>query len=126
MRTTNKAFKEQVRTHIINRLSEDETNVLSEQLENVMDEFRSWYSPYEQKRTPNKHDAFKSFLMGLPSCLSAEFTYYNISESLKEWFTACGEEYKEAPEHKESELYYHLIAREFFALCEKNSVNTTV
>lgn len=120
MRTTNKQFVELVRAHVIEHLSDEETTEVSGQLQNTMNEFKSWYSSYEQKRTPNMQTAFKDFLLGLPSCLTVEFTYHNISLTLKAWFEACGEEYREKECSIESDLYYHLVVREFFKLYEKH------
>ena len=123
MRTTNKQFKEQVQKHIMERLSEDETTELKGQLQNVADEFSSWYSPYEQKRTPSRYMAFKEFMLGMPSVLNAETYYDEIHNNLKSWFENCGESYKNQPEDKEATIYYHLVTRELETLCKKNNVN---
>lgn len=123
MRTTKKEFKEQIREHILACLSDDVKTDVKEQLQNVVCEFHSWYGPYEQKRTPNKHEAFKGFLLGLPSCFNAEFTHYGISQTLKGWFERCGETYKEQEVDKEVKLYYHLVTREFQWFCQKNGVD---
>ncbi len=122
MKTTNKAFKEMVQDHILECLSDDYTSNVYEQLENTVEEFKNWYSPYEQHRTPNKFEAFTEFLMGLPSVLSVEYEYYTIGKTLEKWFTDCGENYIEKPSEKESSLYYHLIVREFETLCNRYGV----
>lgn len=118
MATTNKLiFKEQVQKHVLDCLSTDYTEKPYEQLKIVVDEFKNWYCAYEQKRTPNKYEAFKEFMLGLPSCFNIEYEYYKISQTMKTWFEACGEVYKEPK--NESDLYYHLVTREFATLCKK-------
>ena len=120
MRTTGTQFITLVRTHIIDRLEEEETTELKEQLQIVMNDFNNWYCPCEKKRTPNIQMAFKHWLLGLPSSLSFEYSHYNISQTLKSWFEECGEKYKETEGSKESDLYYHLVVREFFKLYNKH------
>jgi hypothetical protein len=125
MRTTKKEFVAQIQEHIANRLSEDETTVLSEQLQNVMDDFKDWYNPYEKKLTPNRHDALKHWLWGLPSSLSLEYQHYNISKILKKWFNECGEEYKEIGDgRKEADFYMNLVIREFNKMYNKHCKQT--
>lgn len=124
MRTTNKFFKDQVQGHIMDSvLSEDYGETVQEQLQAVLDEFKSWYSPYERKMNPGVHMGFKNWMLGLPSCFNIEYEYYHISQTLRKWFETCGEVYKERDSDKEAELYYHLITREFETLCRKNGLN---
>jgi hypothetical protein len=122
MRTTTKAFKDQVQKHILSGLSTDETEDVKQQLQNTVDGFKNWYTLYEQKITPNRYDAFKEWLLGLPSQMSIEYTYYNIFQTLKTWFENCGAVYEEKDSDVEAPLYYHLVVREFMTLCKKNGV----
>jgi hypothetical protein len=123
MRTTKNEFKLQVQQHIIERLDTDYTVELKEQLQNTVDGFFDWWGAYEQKRNPSKYGAFKDWLLGLPSQLNIEYRNYYIDETVKNWFTAVGETYKEPKdEEKTYALYYHLVTREFSALCQKNGV----
>lgn len=122
MKTTKKEFAEQVREHIVNRLSEDKYTELPLQLNAVVEGFKNWYVPYEQKRTPNRQAAFIGWLMRLPSELSVEFTNHGVYETLKSWFENCGEPYKEQSSDKELHWYLHFIHREFSNLCKKNGV----
>lgn len=124
MRTTNKVFKAQIQEHVLERLCTDYTEDPKQQLEGVINEFKSWYSPYEKKRTPNRYEAMKEFLLGLPSCLDVEYTYYNISQTLKNWYENVGETYKQNDSDKEAIWYYHLVIRELFNLCNKYKVET--
>jgi len=121
-RTTKKEFKLQVQNHIIERLSTNETTELKQQLKNVLRDFVNWYSPYEKKVHSNTYQAFTSFLQGLPSCLNVEFEYYPIHLALKEWFENTGNTYVENETRDETRLYYHLVTREFIALCQKNNL----
>jgi hypothetical protein len=125
MKTTNKCFKEQIQTHILERLTEEDfinddykLSTTKDKIELVVKEFKNWYNPYEQKVTPNLQTAFIGFLQGLPSCLNIEFTYHNIHETMKEWFEKCGETYRGEHGGKESDYYYKLIYREFKNLCK--------
>jgi hypothetical protein len=123
MKTTNKAIKDQIQKHIIEGLSEDTYQSTKMQLQQVKEEFYNWYSPYEQKRTPNKQEAFKEFMNGLPSCLNMEYTYHGIHTTMRSWFENAGETYKEPKDDsKEADLYGSLIYREFNTLCKKNGV----
>ena len=122
MRTTKREFKQQVQEHIIERLGTDYYTELKDQLQDTVTQFNDWWGDYEQKHQPNKHEAFKDWLLGLPSQLNIEYCDYNISSSLREWFRNCGEEYKEQGITKERIWYMHLITREFATLCKKNGV----
>jgi hypothetical protein len=120
MNTMTNIFKAKVQDHIINSLSTDETTILVDQLQTVVNEFNKWYSPYEQKRTPNKQQAFTEFLNCLPSCINQEWEYSGITNTMKSWF---GSDYSDPKSNsKEAEAYLHLIHREFKTLCKKNNV----
>lgn len=131
MKTTTREFKNEVQQHIIDRLGnpwdyendhENENATTAEKLQNVVEQFKKWYCPFEQRRTPNKYEAFKSFLQGLPSCLNAEFTYYNQRESLREWHEQTEAEAESWSVEKIDFNYYWLICREFEALCKKHNI----
>jgi hypothetical protein len=122
MRTTSKAFKEQVQEYILNGLSEDYGTDTQAQLQGVINDFHSFYSPYEQKRTPNHQEAFKEFLNGLPSSLHTEYTHYGINQTLKSWFENNGETYKDKPTDKELDLHHHLVYRELNTLLKQNNL----
>jgi len=131
MRTTTREFKNKVQQHIIDRLGnpwdnendhENENATTPEKIQNVVNEFLSWWNSYEQRRTPSKAEAFKSFLQGLPSCLNAEFTYYNQRESLREWHEQTEAEAERYNDLQVEAAYYHLIFREFSTLCKKNNI----
>ncbi len=122
MRTTNKQFKGLVQSHVIACLNEEYGSTIKEQLQAVVDSFKDWYSDYEQKMTPNRWDAFKEFMLGLPSTFNIEFEYSTIYETLKFWWEQCGEEYREQSADKEANLYYHLVTREFNTLCRKEGI----
>lgn len=123
MRTTNKEFKKQIQDYILNGLNEEYGETTQKQLKGVVDEFNNWYSPYEKKRTPNRQEAFKEFLKGLPSCLHTEWTNYGINQTLKNWFENTGTPYKEKDSDKELELHHNLVYRELNTLLKKNDLN---
>jgi hypothetical protein len=118
VRTTTKCFKDQIRGHIFEILDDEYTKELPEQLQNVIDGFRNWWTGYEQKRNPNMYGAFTDWFLGLPSEINVEYRHFAIEEIVVSWFNACDEEYKQPKdESKTYDLYYHLVTREFYALC---------
>lgn len=125
MRTTHNCFKNQIHGHILNSvLSEDHGSTPKEQLSAVVEGFHNWYGPYEQKRIPNRQDAFIDWSWGLPSEWNVEYTNYNINETVKNWFSACGENYKEPKDSsKTNDLYMGLLYREFNTLLKQNDLN---
>jgi hypothetical protein len=122
MRTNNKEFKKQIQEYILNGLSEDNGTDTKDQLQAVVNDFHSWYSPYEQKRTPNRQEAFKEFMNGLPSSLHTEWTNYGINQTLKGWFENTGTPYKEKDSDKELELHHNLVYRELNTILKKNDM----
>lgn len=129
MRTTNKEFKAQVQGHIINEvLDEEYGTTTAEQLQAVIDGFTKWYGKFERKAYPSVYDGFKNWMLALPSQVNIEFEDYKIHETLKGWFEACGEPYKEMAKNedlateRERNTYYHLVTREFDTLCKKHGV----
>ena len=131
MKTTTNIFKSRVQAHIIARLgnpwsedtqSENENATTAERLENVVAEFNRYYCPYEQRRHPNRGEAFRDFLQGLPSCLNAEFTYYEQRQTLREWHEQTEAEAASYTDEQITRNYYHLIYREFCTLCKIHNV----
>jgi hypothetical protein len=131
MRTTTNYFKTKVQNHIIDRLgntwdevteTENENATTAERLQNVVNEFYRWYCPYEKRRNPNRGEAFKDFLQGLPGCLNAEFTYYAQRETLREWHEQTPEESERFTDEQVCNNYYYLVYREFVTLCKKNNI----
>lgn len=120
--TTRNVFKLQVRKHIEEILCTDHTEILKEQLQNVVNSFYNWYSGYEQKQNPNFFSAFIDWNKGLPSEISMEYRHYKITEILKQWIEAAGEVFKERAGHIEEETYRQLVTREFVAMCKLNNV----
>ena len=122
MKTTTKEFKKQVQEYIIDCLCTDYTTDLKEQLQNVVNEFKWWYSDYNKKRIPNKQEAFEDFLNGLPSCLSIDYITYNIYMILAKWFKYSLEDAFKYSEMQTCKMFLHLISREFKTLCKQNNI----
>ena len=120
MRTTNRKIKDQIQNHILGALGEGMT------LSDVVDRFhKEKYShPNEIKYYKgNKHAAFKDWMLGLPSSFNVEYTNEGIHTALKTWFeNACENEYRPSKTIEESDLYFHLVTREFDTLCKKNNI----
>jgi hypothetical protein len=122
MNTNSKCFNEEVQKHIIERLSTDQTEVLKEQLQDVVDEFKNWYGPYEQKRNPNIQSAFINWLWGLPSCINQEYENYEITQAYNSFFINCEALPKETEQEKINMYYMYWIFKGFKALCKKEGV----
>ena len=131
MKTTSKEFYTQVHAHIIDRLgnpwneatqSENENATTAEKLQNVVNEFNSWYCPYERRLTPNHQAAFWKFLMGLPSCLAVEFAYYSMRETLRTWHNQTEAEAAKYTDDQIVAAYSWLIYREFSRLCKQYKI----
>lgn len=131
MKTTTNIFKSRVQAHIIDRLgnpwdedtqSEKENATTAEKLKNVVDQFLSWWNPYEQRRIPNRQAAFIDFLLGLPGCLSIEYRYFAIRQIMQDWHEQTAAEAEKYTDDQVANNYYWLIYREFCTLCKKNKV----
>ena len=72
----------------------------------------------EKRRTPNRYEALKQYLMGLPSSISINFTYYDQRQLLKKWLQQTDSESDKYSDDKMTELFYHLITREFYHMLD--------
>lgn len=123
MRTTTKAFKEEVRGHIADILDvwdiydEDDAR---EPLKDVAKGFHHFYGLHEQRVNRNKQEGFIEWLKGLPSEINIEFTSYGIQQVLQQWF---GDNYVEHNEDKEAHVYFHLVYRELTKLFEMYGIH---
>lgn len=120
-RSNSKDATHLIRDHIKECLTEDYTEVLSEQLDNTCKAFMNWYSPYERRRTPNLQKAFQEWLMCLPSDLSVEYYTYKQAAKLAEWMGAKTVNYTE---DVVSQRYCAIIFREFNKMCTLEGVET--
>jgi hypothetical protein len=120
MRTTNKAFKEQIQNHITEAFGDDLT------INEVVNFFHTEKFSHENEIRHyggNKHAAFKDWMQGLPSSFNVEFTNDGIHNTLKSWYENAGQQYDEKKlQTEESEWYYHLVTREFSSLANKNGI----
>ena len=132
MRTTTKEFKNKVQQYITDSLggiwdeqtnTENENAPTPEKLQNVVAEFCSWWNPYEKRKTPSKAAAFKSFLQGLPGCLTVDFTYYEQRKRLQEWHEQTEAEAEKYTDAQVEAAFYWLIFREFETLCKQNKID---
>ena len=131
MKTNSKAVKEAVKKHIIECLQgscsvadgyapDDDTKG---QLEYFVAEFKNWYNPCERQRDKILHNAFRSFLQGLPSCFSYPFTYFEIRQVVRSWLQQTKEDADKYDDEEVCSLYFYLLYREFLAVCKKNKVD---
>lgn len=120
-RTSNNVFRTQVQNYIINQLTPHCSIDIPESLEEVVESFKAYDSPYNQKRIPNKQARFIDFLQGLPSTIAIDFENAAIEEILEEWFTACEQPYKPKPNY--TDHFYYFVADNFQRLCKKYHVD---
>lgn len=120
-RSNSKDATAMIREHIKECLTEDYTEVLSEQLDNTCKAFMDWYSPYERRRTPNLQQAFQEWLMCLPSDLSVEYYYDKQAAKLAEWMGATKVDYTD---DVVVQRYCAIIFREFNKMCTLEGVET--
>ena len=120
-RTSNNVFRNEVKAYIIQALSTDETSYLPNQLQDTVNAFNDYDSPYNQRKIPNKQARFIDWLQGLPS--EIYITPYNHEQELlmEEWFTNCEQPYKSQKDP--SQHFYYFIADNFQRLCKTHDIS---
>lgn len=116
-RTTNKEFKEAVRQHILDILSEDHGSTTKERLQAVVEQFNAYYT------RGNYQDAFVDFCQGLPSVLNVEFRTHRIDQILDEWFATIGKKYNPDKLEDPMDFYCRLIHRELGHLLKNYEID---
>lgn len=118
--SNSKIVKDKIQEYIIDHLLTDETNVLKEQLQIVVDDFNDWYCYHERRKNPNIKDGFCYWLNCLPSIFSLDYYYHEIRKVMEYWLGH--ERVEKMSDDKMSNMFHTLIYREFKRLCDKNSV----
>lgn len=123
LKTNSKEVCSAVREYVLSSLDCEEKCVsFRDKLKLAVDGFTSWYCPYEKRLNPNKQAAFIDWLKGLPSELAVAFSYYDERQLLKKWLKETAAEAEKYSDDEVDRLYWLLISREFFKLCEINKV----
>lgn len=122
MKSNNKIVVNRIREHIKDCLSTDNTQDLGEQLQAVAKGFHNWYGPYEQKRTPNRQQAFMDWLMCLPGELSVEYYHHKQEEILDKLLEDVPRTKANYSTQEIQDRYLGLIYREFAKMCKENKI----
>ena len=125
MRLT-KQQKETINQYIIDCIDTDPYGVTKEsekgKLKFLYDTFCSEYWTFhKQYHKNNIHEAFKSWMMGLPSCFNVEFRNYDILQIAKKW-GSIPVDATEKQEDKTIESWFGFITHKTFQLFTKHGI----
>jgi hypothetical protein len=104
----------QINDFILSNINLEDYNVRNAKgiISTVHDIFISEYGHEIKRQRGNKIKAFKEYLMGLPTCLSVPFYYYDINPILKGWNLYDSK----LSDSENSDKYFEFIAIQFMAL----------
>lgn len=117
MTTTKKAFRDQVRSYILDNI--EDNNIIE-----LVDQYKRENSPKQIKGFSDIQNAFIYWLQGLPTGVNFYFTNFEIENLLKEWFKNAAMEYKEKEDFTDN--YYYFLYREIAYLFEKETKESLV
>lgn len=117
MTTTKKAFRDQVRSYILDNI--EDNNIIE-----LVDQYKRENSPKQIKGFSDIQNAFIYWLQGLPTGVNFYFTNFEIENLLKEWFKNADMEYKEKEDFTDN--YYYFLYREIAYLFEKETKESLV
>lgn len=117
MTTTKKAFRDQVRSYILDNI--EDNNIIE-----LVDQYKRENSPKQIKGFSDIQNAFIYWLQGLPTGVNFYFTNFEIENLLKEWFKNADMEYKEKEDFTDN--YYYFLYKEIAYLFEKETKESLV
>lgn len=117
MTTTKKAFRDQVRSYILDNI--EDNNIIE-----LVDQYKRENSPKQIKGFSDIQNAFIYWLQGLPTGVNFYFSNFEIENLLKEWFKNADMEYKEKEDFTDN--YYYFLYREIAYLFEKETKESLV
>lgn len=118
MTTTKKAFRDQVRSYILDNI--EERNIID-----LVEQFKSEAGYYMNIRLKGTvQNAFIEWLKGLPTGVYFYFSNYEIENLLKEWFENADMEYKENVNFTDN--YYYFLYKEIAYLFENETKESLV
>jgi hypothetical protein len=126
MKTTN--AKHPVFEYILNAIDKNaqqdynlpyEPTTIHEKLQFVLDTFRKEYD-HEIKRR-GEYSAFTEWLMGLPTAINIDYTYFDILRLAVEW-GSISEDATEKQQENMTNNWFNFIMVKFFQLCRKYDV----
>ncbi|WP_336682876.1 hypothetical protein [Enterococcus casseliflavus] len=117
MTTTKKAFRDQVRSYILDNI--EDNNIIE-----LVNQYKRENSPKQIKGFSDIQNAFIYWLQGLPTGVNFYFTNFEIENLLKEWFKNADMEYKEKEDFTDN--YYYFLYREIAYLFEKETKESLV
>lgn len=117
MTTTKKAFRDQVRSYILDNI--EDNNIIE-----LVNQYKRENSPKQIKGFSDIQNAFIYWLQGLPTGVNFYFSNFEIENLLKEWFKNADMEYKEKEDFTDN--YYYFLYREIAYLFEKETKESLV
>lgn len=117
MTTTKKAFRDQVRSYILDNI--EDNNIIE-----LVNQYKRENSPKQIKGFSDIQNAFIYWLQGLPTGVDFYFSNFEIENLLKEWFKNADMEYKEKEDFTDN--YYYFLYREIAYLFEKETKESLV
>lgn len=117
MTTTKKAFRDQVRSYILDNI--EDNNIIE-----LVNQYKRENSPKQIKGFSDIQNAFIYWLQGLPTGVNFYFTNFEIENLLKEWFKNADMEYKEKEDFTDN--YYYFLYKEIAYLFEKETKESLV
>ena len=118
IKSNTRVFRDKVKAYTLERLEyEDKPSATTKEvIAYVVDAFL-WYA--EGHRGVSQQENFISWLMGLPSCLNADFETYKQRKFLQEWFEQTE---AEADKYSDIDVCYHFnyyVYRAFKEICKE-------
>jgi hypothetical protein len=99
-----------------------ELNTDQEKLQFLADTFKKEYVfPENLKRYGSYQEVFRQWIMGLPTCFSIDYSYYDTIQLAKKWGT-LPENATEKQEDRIKDNWFNLIANKTFILMKKYKV----
>lgn len=127
MKSNSKQVRDKAKAYLIECIMEPsfaemgaKSDSLKDRLVNIVDWFRFWDNPYEQRRHPNMEDRFVSWMNGLPFVIPVDFSYYDIEQRMTEWGLPNDKGYSTDQAHK---WYYHILYSELTKLFTQNGLS---
>lgn len=126
MQITSKELREKAQAYILDCINSEAYGVVTttdqEKLQFLYDTFiKEYWYPYNEQRYHTKENAFREWIMGLPTPFSIDFSNYDIIQLAKSW----GSIPANATEQQEDRIinnYFRFIANHTFQLFRKYKI----
>jgi len=127
LKTTSKEFKAKVKKYILDNIDGKYLTECGYPASNNNEKITSlfncmcdeWWKGFEKQRTPNRQEALKQYLLGLPSSFSVDFYYFDQRNILKNWFEQTEEESNKYEDNEVADMFYYQISLNFYQMYDK-------